>query len=135
MTTPISTRISIKPSSFGTKSLSEIAFALRRVTTLTLLASIEHAKDLCRCESITLGRDVIHPKYWDLSTTEFADFCDLEMTFPENEYKSRHEQFIRDHELANRLMKAGAEGDAASAIEFCKMCADGRYSPNSAFAF
>lgn len=134
MTTPISTRISIKPSSFGTKSLSEIAFALRRVTTLTLLASIEHAKDLCRCESITLERGVIHPKYWDLSTTEFADFCDLVMSFPENEYKSRHEQIIHDYELANRLMQAGAEGDAASAIEFCKMCADGRYSPNSAFA-
>ena len=134
MTTPISTRISIKPSSFGTKTLSQIAFALRRVTTLTLLVSIERAKELCRCESITLERDVIHPMYWDLSTSELADFCDFGFEFGEHEYKSMYEQTIRDHELANRLMKSGAAGDTASAIEFCKMCADGRYSPNSAFA-
>lgn len=135
MTTPISTRISIKPSSFGTKTLADIAFAVRRVTTLTLVASIEHAKELIGGGNVTLAREVICPDHWDLSFSELADFCDFGFEFGEHEYKSMYEQTIRDHELANRLMKAGAEGDAMAAIEFCKMCADGRYSPNTVFAF
>lgn len=77
---------------------------------------------------------MICPKYWDLSITELEEFCELHMEFGENEYKSMYDEIISNHELAERLMKAGVAGDAAAAIEFCKMCSDGRYSPNSVFA-
>lgn len=135
MTTPISTRISIKKSELGDWKSFEVASILRRVTSLDLPTTLTIAKELCLGNTWTLYREVICPKYWDLSISELSEFCELHMEFGENEYESMYEQTIRDHELAIRLMKAGAEGDAMAAIEFCKMCADGRYSPNSAFAF
>lgn len=133
MTTPISTRIIIKKSVLSSVSLAKVAFAIRRITSLDLPVATTIAKELKLGNTWTLTRDVIYPKYWDLSSSELADFCELHMEFGEDEYKSMYEQAI--HDPAIRLMKAGAAGDTASAIEFCKMCADGRYSPSAAFAF
>ena len=135
MTTPISTRIIIKKSFLSSVTLAKIAFAIRRVTSLNLATATTIAKELKLGNTWTLAREVICPKYWDLSISELAEFCELHMEFGENEYKSMYEKTICDHELANSLMKSGAAGDTASAIEFCKMCADGRYSPSAAFAF
>ena len=131
MTTPISTRIIIKKSVLSSVSLAKVAFAIRRITSLDL-EEAAIAKGLKLGNTWTLTRDVIYPKYWDLSSSELADFCELHMEFGEDEYKSMYEQAI--HDPAIRLMKAGAAGDTASAIEFCKLCADGRYSPSAAFA-
>lgn len=133
MTTPISTRIIIKKSFLSSVTLAKIAFAIRRVTSLDLATATTIAKELKLGNTWTLAREVICPKYWDLSISELAEFCELHMEFGEDEYKSMYEQAI--HDPAIRLMKAGADGDAASAIEFCKMCADGQYSPSAAFAF
>jgi hypothetical protein len=107
--------------------------------TIDLARSIQHISTFSARDSLAIARKLLNGERWspdpgqlniDPRTTDLAQFFDITVLEPLDQYAERLSKMKAETEL----LKRACDGDAAAAIEFCQKLKSGEIQWGTAFA-